>query len=210
MVPTSFRAGTTATTRGHSGGGVSLEESSNARSCQKPPRKNASTIHTSREILARITGNKGTLYCVANPLAQLGQVCRLNGQAANSLARKRVHCIANRRSHHRQSRLTDTRWLFGTLHYVDLRFRCLRDPRHIVIIEVCLFHPAAFNGNGIVQRGGEPIDCCALNLRAYSARIHRPATIDGVHNPLHLDSPVFNAALRHTSRKSFEGIVSGN
>ena len=52
------------------------------------------------------------------------------------------------------------------------------DAHHSIVVEVALLHPPFGDGDFIVERGGEPEDEAALNLRLDAVRVDDRAAID--------------------------------
>src|SRR5436305_4359560 len=155
-------------------------------------------------------GFRGTRYCATSQRAELREVFLAYGQAPDALASRGKDCVADRRRHDWQSRLADAGGIFLAHHHVDFGERSLADAWHAVVVEVGLLDAAILDGNGVMQRGGEAIDCGAFDLRAHPVGIDGPAAIHRIDQAVDFYGAILDAGFRDGGGVGIEGIERGD
>src|SRR5580658_9955027 len=79
--------------------------------------------------------------------------------------------IAKSRRNHGNRRLADAGGFFFTCDEVDFDGRSFVHAEHVVVVEIGLHDAAAFDRDGVLERGGEGVDGGAFDLRANAIRI---------------------------------------
>src|SRR2546421_8125717 len=87
---------------------------------------------------ARSQAGRGRFRALWPRLGDL-QLCRIDGQRADSLPRRAMDRVANRRCNRRHPRLSDATRRCATFDYVNVGLRRDVDARQEIIVEIALF-----------------------------------------------------------------------
>src|SRR6202049_472178 len=130
-----------------------------------------------------------------------------NGQRSNSLLRRCINCIAQRRRNWRHRRFANSSRSLGARNRIHLDCRSFFHPQRSVVVEVALYDAALIDRDLRSQRVAQCIHDSTLNLLFHDAWVYHLSAVDHGDDAMYSRLVLLHSDLdhlRHVRRKAAE------